>query len=255
MKLLNKNIIALSIVNIFIITSCYKNADSPGYEYVPDMYRSQAIEAYVDYGLVADVEHSKLKNTISARIPAEGTIKYQKDKENIELNLPYPFTADITDEERKRAAVESFIPTKYIETLETAEYNAKEGKELFETFCIHCHGKTGQGDGPVITKGGFLSTPPSYSSKLNDRTLGSIFYTITYGQRMMGPLASQVNKEERWKLALYVRKLQNKGDIKFNEIRRKVSIVEAIKNLDYSQEEIDILLKAHALDSIENNEH
>ena len=252
MKLLNKNIIILSIINVFIITSCYKNADSPGYEYVPDMYRSQAIEAYVDYGLVADVEHSELKNKMSARIPAEGTIQYQANKEDVELNLPYPFAADITDEERKRAAVESFIPIKYINNLEAAEYNANEGKELYETFCIHCHGETGQGDGKVITEGGFLSTPPSYTSNLKDRTLGSIFYTITYGQRMMGPLASQVNKDERWKIALYVRQLQNEGDIKFNDIRRKISLASA----DTINAETNITTEAEisTVDD-ENNEH
>ena len=36
------------------IQSCVKHPDSPGYEYSDDMTRSQAIEAYVDYGLVAE---------------------------------------------------------------------------------------------------------------------------------------------------------------------------------------------------------
>ena len=31
-----------------LLNSCVKHPDSPGYEYVDDMFRSQAIEAYID---------------------------------------------------------------------------------------------------------------------------------------------------------------------------------------------------------------
>ena len=47
------------------VSSCVKHPDSPGYEYVDDMFRSQAIEAYIDYGLVGDKVNDTLKNTIS----------------------------------------------------------------------------------------------------------------------------------------------------------------------------------------------
>ena len=47
-----------------IFSSCVKHRDSPGYEYVDDMFRSQAIEAYIDYGLVGDKVNDTLKNTI-----------------------------------------------------------------------------------------------------------------------------------------------------------------------------------------------
>ena len=50
------------------------------YEYVDDMFRSQAIEAYIDYGLVGDKTNDSLKNTISARTPSTGTIPYRKNK-------------------------------------------------------------------------------------------------------------------------------------------------------------------------------
>ena len=32
------------------LTACVTDPNSPGLEYMPDMYRSPAIEAYVDYG-------------------------------------------------------------------------------------------------------------------------------------------------------------------------------------------------------------
>ena len=80
MKLTLKYIAIVLIGGTIALSSCSKHPDSPGYEYVPDMYRSQAIEAYVDYGMVGDEEKGeraeRLKNTQSARVPAEGTIPY-----------------------------------------------------------------------------------------------------------------------------------------------------------------------------------
>ena len=63
------NHICILIFAIAIISSCVKHPDSPGYEYSDDMARSQAIEAYVDYGLVADKVNDSLKSTISTRKP------------------------------------------------------------------------------------------------------------------------------------------------------------------------------------------
>ena len=36
--------------DLFATTGCVNNPDSSGLEYMPDMYRSPAVEAYVDYG-------------------------------------------------------------------------------------------------------------------------------------------------------------------------------------------------------------
>jgi len=41
-------VIALGGTALFM--GCSSTPDSPGLEYMPDMYRSPAIEAYVDYG-------------------------------------------------------------------------------------------------------------------------------------------------------------------------------------------------------------
>ena len=35
---------------VLLLASCGGEKDSPGIEYMPDMYRSPAVEAYVDYG-------------------------------------------------------------------------------------------------------------------------------------------------------------------------------------------------------------
>ena len=91
---MKKSILSLYQLCLFafvltIVSSCVKHPDSPGYEYVDDMFRSQAIEAYIDYGLVGDKVNDTLKNTISARTPVKGTIAYNKSKKTSTTNMPF----------------------------------------------------------------------------------------------------------------------------------------------------------------------
>jgi len=197
------------LIGAITLSSCSKHPDSPGYEYMPDMYRSQAIEAYVDYGMVGDEEkgetNERLKNTQSARTPAEGTIPYYSNKSRAELMMPMPYGSG----DLNKADSNLNIPPSYLQDIEG---NVKEGKRLYEIMCMHCHGKTGQGDGGVVEVGGY-NTPLPYSGAYKERSLGGIFHIITYGKggTAMAAHASQLNKEERWKVAMYVRTLQHGG--------------------------------------------
>jgi mono/diheme cytochrome c family protein len=79
---------------------------------------------------------------------------------------------------------------------------------LYGKYCVHCHGKSGQADGPVASK--LISPPPSYSSPaLLALPEGKMFHTITYGKGLMGSHSSQVSKDERWKIIMYIQKLQH----------------------------------------------
>ena len=198
-----------------LLNSCVKHPDSPGYEYVDDMFRSQAIEAYIDYGLVGDKVNDTLKNTISARIPTKGTIPYSKSKQTSITNMPFYYGS--SEEERIRAGEEVSLPKHYYLKESNQEANTAEGKRLYGLFCAHCHGDKGNGDGLVITVGGYPAAPPAYNT-LKDRKPGSVFHTITYGKNAMGPHASQLNKDERWKLAMYVRTMQFDGDLNLEEL-------------------------------------
>ena len=205
----------LILVTAMFFQSCVKHPDSPGYEYSDDMTRSQAIEAYVDYGLVADNVNDSLKQTISARIPAEGSIPYSENKNAASLNMPFNYAAG--EDERIRAGQEVVLPTHYYNNADIAKANIAEGKRLYGLFCAHCHGDKGNGDGKVITVGGYPAAPPAYNT-LQDRTPGSVFHTITHGKNAMGPHSSQLNKDERWKVAMYVRTMQFDGDLNMEEL-------------------------------------
>ena len=205
----------LILVTAMFFQSCVKHPDSPGYEYSDDMTRSQAIEAYVDYGLVADNVNDSLKQTISARIPAEGSIPYSENKNTASLNMQFNYAAG--EDEIIRAGQEVVLPTHYYNNDDIAKANIAEGKRLYGLFCAHCHGDKGNGDGKVITVGGYPAAPPAYNT-LQDRTPGSVFHTITHGKNAMGPHSSQLNKDERWKVAMYVRTMQFDGNLNLEEL-------------------------------------
>ena len=114
MKLTLKYITVI-LIGAITLSSCSKHPDSPGYEYMPDMYRSQAIEAYVDYGMVGDEEkdstNKRLKNTQSARTPVEGTIPYYSNKDKSELMMPFKYgKADLDSASANLKSKRGIIP-------------------------------------------------------------------------------------------------------------------------------------------------
>ena len=206
---------SIAVLFISVAVSCIKHQDSPGFEYVDDMFRSQAIEAYIDYGLVGDKTNDSLKNSLSARKPVKGTIAYNPNKNVSQTNMPFNYGS--SEEERIKAGEEVFLPEHYYSSSEIQEANIEEGKRLYGLFCAHCHGDKGNGDGKVITVGGYPAAPPAYNT-LKDRKPGSVFHTITYGKNAMGPHASQLNKDERWKVSMYVRTMQFDGELNLEEL-------------------------------------
>jgi hypothetical protein len=87
LSILGFSTVALSAL---LVTSCKSDADSSGFEYMPDMYRSPAIEAYVDYGEIRGRQNADLKSKLTALTPPKNTIPYiGKDSTEVKLMLPY----------------------------------------------------------------------------------------------------------------------------------------------------------------------
>src|SRR5690606_3083048 len=60
-----------------------------------------------------------------------------------------------------------------------------EGKVLYERYCQHCHGATGEGDGKV---GSVYKGVPNYTSDaMKNLSEGHIFHVITFGKARMWP--------------------------------------------------------------------
>ncbi len=199
------------------LASCTEDPNSPGIEYMPDMYRSEGYEAYLkkfdidstDFfdrnldklgfkeaadsikpELVKEVQelYAVFNGGLITRKPVNGTIAEGKK----------PFTIPKGDRSQAKAIK---MPIPYSET------SLIEGKAYYEIFCDHCHGAKGDGKGALVVKELFLK-PPAYNGPAKDLTAGEIYYTVYYGKGMMGPHASQIVEDKRWKIVQYVQTLQ-----------------------------------------------
>lgn len=182
-----KFVFASALVGLLLtsFTSCgKKDANSPGVEFMPDMYRSPSLEYYS----VHTVDGDTINN---AKKPVEGSVARGY--------LPYAYPN--TPEGYEQAGLNLHNPF-----LSQKEAFEKDGEVLYGKFCVHCHGASGAGDGKVAGK--LPGPPPAYNGALKNLPEGKIFHSITYGKNSMGSHASQLTQEERWKLVFYVQKLQ-----------------------------------------------
>lgn len=202
-----------------LLTSCGAGGNDQGTEYAPNMYHSVAYEPYTqitdeDAGRwVTSIEypdnHAEYYNSnnlnphrMNMREPAPNTVSRNKQGW-----LPYRVPNDSTGLR---------IASRIVSPLDSSATIVAEGKVLYETYCDHCHGAKGAGDGKVgagitvdgVQKGNYAGVPDYKSGALVNITEGHIFYVITYGKGLMKPHGSQVNPEERWKIARYVKTLQ-----------------------------------------------
>lgn len=177
--------VSILILSVLVTGSCDSKRNMRGYDFIPDMVYSRAYETFA--------ENPNFRDSSTMRVPVEGTVPRGF--------IPFRYTND--PESRIKAGkelVNTFLPTGEV---------IDRGKLIFTTICIHCHGKGGAGDGFLFTSGLYPLQPKSLSGdaarKLRD---GEIFHTITLGIRSMGAHGSQIKPDDRWKLVLYIRKLQ-----------------------------------------------
>ena len=172
----------------WILNGCNRDRNKPGWDYFPDMFYSTAYESYT--------KNPNFDDGMTMRVPVAGTIPRDY--------TPFEYAND--PESRIKAGNELVNPFS-----PSADAQAR-GKLVYTTFCIGCHGIKGEGDGRLFTSGLYPLKPLSLSGnsavKLKD---GEIFHTITLGIRSMGAHGSQIRPEDRWKLILYIRKLQEEA--------------------------------------------
>ncbi len=85
--------------------------------------------------------------------------------------------------------------------------NLQRGQRRYEIYCLPCHGRQGDGQGPVVQRG--FPAPPSYhGAKLLHAPNEHFFNVITSGYGIMYSYASRVTPEDRWRIVGYIRALQ-----------------------------------------------
>ncbi len=181
-KILKSLFLVFWLANLY---ACNRDRNNPGWDYFPDMFYSTAYET--------NSRNPNFEDGLTMRTPVPGTMPRDF--------TPFEYANDA--ESRVRAGKELINPV-----MPTPEALLR-GKSVYTTFCVGCHGISGEGDGHIFTSGLYPLKPLSISgntaAKLKD---GEIFHTITLGIRSMGAHGSQIRPEDRWKLVLYIRKLQ-----------------------------------------------
>jgi cytochrome c553 len=193
MKRIINTIFFAAIGTIFFV-AC-DDPNSPGLEFMPDMYRSPAIETYVDY---------EFPDSSTARHAPGGSIPRGYK--------PYAYPNSIEGYEMAGQQLSN--------PLMLTEKSIKEGKKLYESFCSHCHGKKGLGEGSI--QNAIYGAVPSYADETPNRrgdrsmselTEGHIYHTIMFGLNAMGPHSSLIRENDRWKIVAYVQTLQGKDPL------------------------------------------
>jgi cytochrome c553 len=81
------------------------------------------------------------------------------------------------------------------------------GRERYDAFCAACHGRTGDGQGVVVQRG-FPAPPSFHLDRLRNAPIGHFYDVMTNGYGAMISYAAQIDPNERWAIAAYIRALQ-----------------------------------------------
>ena len=85
---------------------------------------------------------------------------------------------------------------------------AERGTVMFNTYCVPCHGASGEGDGLVVQHG-FPAPPSLVSGRAPTMSDAELFNVISFGSGTMPSYAPQMERADRWKAILHLRTLQN----------------------------------------------
>lgn len=173
--------VVVSVVAIWILSP---DLTKPNFEFLPQMAHSPRYNAFAPNPNFAD------GSTLQRLEP--GTIARG--------SMPLHYAA--TPQDALRAGEELKSP------LDLSNVRARErGALVFSNFCAVCHGAGGAGNGPVAQRG--YPPPPSllaeHALKMKE---GQLFHVLTYGQNNMPSYASQLSRDDRWNVILYVRTMQ-----------------------------------------------
>jgi mono/diheme cytochrome c family protein len=174
--------IALFILTGIIVLSCDRGRNIPGYDFLPDMVYSKAYEAYSSNPVFND--------STNQQIPVPGTMPKGM----------IAFSYDVLPENRLLAG-QTFLSTEIMTMKQVFE-----GKKLYETFCVNCHGINGKSDGFLVTSGKLPVKPANLNDpRLVQSSRGELFHVVTVGFGLMGSYGAMVSESDRWKIVEYVK--------------------------------------------------
>ena len=91
------------------------------------------------------------------------------------------------------------------------------GQERFDIYCSQCHGRLGDGNGMIPSRG--FRRPPSYhTQRLREAKAGHFFDVMTNGFGSMPPYKTMIPPQDRWAIAAYIRALQLSQSATMNDV-------------------------------------
>jgi len=86
--------------------------------------------------------------------------------------------------------------------------NVHRGQNRYEIYCITCHDRRGEGNGPAVGPNRFPAPPSLHTDQARGYSDGTICYIVSKGMGKMPGYAGQIEMHDRWKIVYYVRALQ-----------------------------------------------
>ena len=179
----------------------------PNLEVLPDMKYTPAWKAYEP--------NPNFPNGRTLQEPVAGTIArgalplhYSPSKEDAlragdEIQNPY----HLHDAEALEPTIDQAAAQQQAIAQQRLAASVSRGREVYNVFCITCHGPRGAGDGPVPQRG-FPPPPSLLTGKSLQMKDGQLFHLLTYGQGSMAPFAGQLSASRRWDVINFIRDMQ-----------------------------------------------
>jgi cytochrome c553 len=188
-------ILATLILSMGVVFIGCKDKRNPGSVYMPDMAYSRGYETYAtrDSSIFTTDPNNAGHKIFFNNMPPAGTLKRG------EL---FPF--NVPNDSNGLLNLSSLVKNP-LEPLNGKEL--EEAGRLYNINCAICHGAKGEANGPLAPKVGGVKSIIAASPGFSD---GRIFFVMEYGQNNMGSYASQLSREQRWRIVQYIRTLEPK---------------------------------------------
>lgn len=83
----------------------------------------------------------------------------------------------------------------------------KRGQERFNVYCTPCHSRVGNGLGEIVMRG-YKPAANLHDQVRMAQPLSHYFYVMTHGYGAMPDYSAQIQPQDRWAIAAYIRALQ-----------------------------------------------
>jgi len=147
-----------------------------------DMHDAAKLEPLEQSSFFKDKRASRplLPGTVArGKLKEDVLLHTGKDGEALSETFPFPVTAGVVE----------------------------RGRERFDIYCSPCHARTGEGNGMIVQRG--YKKPPSFhEERLRAMAPGYFVTAMKNGFGVMPSYALQVQAEDRWAIAAYIKALQ-----------------------------------------------